>query len=222
MILDSLREQWASCTACALRATCRGVVFGEAYSQGDVSLAPLILIIGEAPGKAEDDSGEPFTGAAGQLLRQILVSADLRLGFMTNAVGCRPIARDPSPAELQACSARVEQIAEIVQPAGLLFVGKLAEEAFSGATWAKGLPQVGIAHPSTLLNQGHPTSKTGKIILAQVSKIRRLLFRASKGRGDCEGPPAPVEVHEHDFKQIGSWVGSTTEPILSCGCGEFR
>src|SRR4029077_16425328 len=71
-----------------------------------------IMIVGEAPGQNEDLQGEPFVGAAGKLLDQLLRGIGLSRGdvFITNILKCRPPGnRDPQPAEAEACSPYLEQ-----------------------------------------------------------------------------------------------------------------
>ena len=65
------------------------------------------MIVGEAPGQNEDQQGEPFVGAAGKLLDQLLRGIGLSRAdvFITNILKCRPPGnRDPQPAEVQECS----------------------------------------------------------------------------------------------------------------------
>src|ERR1043166_2110387 len=64
--LGALQEAWSGCRACGLCEERRNIVFG--YGNPDAS----IMIIGEAPGEAEDMTGYPFVGASGQLLDQFL------------------------------------------------------------------------------------------------------------------------------------------------------
>lgn len=216
MNLETLRDHWQACTACALRRHCRGVVFGGPYSRGDISSASLILVVGTAPTRADDEAGEAFAGAHGQLLQEMLAQADLRLAYLTNGVGCRPPASQPPKAEeALACAPRLVALRELLQPAGVVFVGPPGEVA-----WAKGLPSVEVLHPMALLNQGHPTPKTVKLVTGQVAKIRRLLSKVAKA-APKEEPPQSI-AHVHDFKVIGQWVGETSEQMLRCDCGELR
>ena len=87
------------------------------------------MIVGEAPGQNEDLQGEPFVGAAGKLLDQLLRGIGLSRGdvFITNILKCRPPAnRDPQPAEAEACSPFLEQQMRLIKPEVVLVLGRHA------------------------------------------------------------------------------------------------
>ena len=63
---DELENLCKSCTKCGLCQTRTNVVFGVGPKDAD------ILFIGEGPGEQEDLQGEPFVGAAGKLLDDML------------------------------------------------------------------------------------------------------------------------------------------------------
>ena len=69
---EQLRQQCMSCRACGLADTRTNVVFGVG------SPAAEVLLVGEAPGASEDQQGEPFVGAAGKLLDDMLAMIGLR------------------------------------------------------------------------------------------------------------------------------------------------
>jgi DNA polymerase len=88
-----------------------------------------IMVVGEAPGQNEDQQGEPFVGAAGKLLDQLLKGIGLSRGdvFITNILKCRPPNnRDPQPAEVQACSPYLEQQLRLIKPEVVLILGRHA------------------------------------------------------------------------------------------------
>ena len=98
---ESLRQEVLSCTRCALHAT---------RTQGVVGVGPRRadwLVIGEAPGAEEDRRGEPFVGAAGQLLDAMLRAIGLDRAtnvYIANVLKSRPPGnRDPQPDEVAAC-----------------------------------------------------------------------------------------------------------------------
>jgi DNA polymerase len=104
-------------------------VFGSGHLE-----APLV-VIGEAPGSAEDQSGIPFVGRSGKLLRLYLKEEELgpERVFITNTVRCRPPNnRDPFPAETYACSEHLYNTIELVSPLALLAVGAVASKALTG------------------------------------------------------------------------------------------
>ena len=69
---EQLRQQCMSCRACGLADTRTNVVFGVGSPTAEV------LLVGEAPGASEDQQGEPFVGAAGKLLDDMLAMIGLR------------------------------------------------------------------------------------------------------------------------------------------------
>ncbi len=85
------------------------------------------MLVGEAPGRNEDETGRPFCGAAGKNLDLGLAEAGLPREevFVTSIVKCRPPKnRDPKPAEKQACRPfLLDQIAAI-QPRVLVALGR--------------------------------------------------------------------------------------------------
>ena len=83
---EQLRQQCMSCRACGLADTRTNVVFGVGSPTAEV------LLVGEAPGASEDQQGEPFVGAAGKLLDDMLAMIGLRRQeiYITNSVKCRP------------------------------------------------------------------------------------------------------------------------------------
>jgi len=101
MKLQVLKDQAQSCTACKLQEGRTNVVFGQGPDNAD------ILIIGEGPGKFEDEQGLPFVGRAGKNLTQHLKDAGLNREdvYITNIVKCRPPQnRDPQPDEYTTCT----------------------------------------------------------------------------------------------------------------------
>ncbi|MGZ7117342.1 MAG: uracil-DNA glycosylase, partial [Methanobacterium sp.] len=71
MKLDELCKVASTCVKCPLHESRTKVVFGEGPADAK------IMLVGEAPGKNEDEAGRPFVGMAGRLLSEILHDADL-------------------------------------------------------------------------------------------------------------------------------------------------
>lgn len=111
---------------CALKATARNTVFSDG-----VDGAP-VLILGEAPGKDEDEQGKPFVGRSGQLLDKML--ATIGLGrksnvLISNTIYWRPPGnRDPTQGETVSCLPFVERLIELSQPKLLILTGKAAAQ----------------------------------------------------------------------------------------------
>lgn len=91
-----------------------------------------IVIVGEAPGKNEDEQGKPFVGRSGKLLDQMLAEVGLsreKNVFITNIVKCRPPEnRDPLPEECAACREYLDRILAIVDPKVILCVGRISAQ----------------------------------------------------------------------------------------------
>lgn len=122
---SSLAAQVATCNACELHASRTQVVFGSGKRDAEW------MIIGEAPGVEEDQSGEPFAGAAGELLDKMLLAAGFKREdvFITNILKCRPPEnRDPAAEEISACRAYLHRQIEWVAPKLILCIGRVAAQ----------------------------------------------------------------------------------------------
>jgi uracil-DNA glycosylase family 4 len=124
-----LRQRVAACRACRLCEGRTQTVFGVGNEQAHC------MIVGEAPGENEDLQGEPFVGAAGQLLDRMLQAIWLtrasaepaRQVFIANTLKCRPPRnRNPEPDELALCSAYLRRQIELIRPRLLLAMGRFA------------------------------------------------------------------------------------------------
>jgi DNA polymerase len=109
---------------CALKGTARNTVFADGVDEAPV------LIIGEAPGKDEDEQGKPFVGRSGQLLDRMLTQIGLSRKenvLISNTIYWRPPGnRDPTQGEIVACLPFVERLIELKQPQLLILTGKAA------------------------------------------------------------------------------------------------
>jgi DNA polymerase len=108
---------------CSLRAGCIAPVPGVGNPSAEV------MFIGEAPGRTEDERGEPFVGAAGQVLAEALRQIGLERSdvYITNIVKCRPPEnRDPSPEEVEEHRAILAEELDIVAPKLIVLLGRHA------------------------------------------------------------------------------------------------
>ena len=109
---------------CALKATARNTVFSDGVDGSPV------LILGEAPGKDEDEQAKPFVGRSGQLLDKMLATIGLDRGanvLISNTIYWRPPGnRDPTQGETVSCLPFVERLIELSQPKLLILTGKAA------------------------------------------------------------------------------------------------
>ncbi|HYG35955.1 MAG TPA: uracil-DNA glycosylase, partial [Clostridia bacterium] len=99
--LDELAAQIRVCTECPLHASRTIAVPGEG------NLKATVMIIGEAPGRQEDQTGRPFVGSSGKFLDQVIAGTGFERTdfFITNTVKCRPPAnRTPKANEIETCT----------------------------------------------------------------------------------------------------------------------
>lgn len=148
-----------SCHACPLCETRTHVVIGVGDKNADV------LFVGEGPGYHEDMQGEPFVGAAGQLLDKMLAAIGFRRDqvYIANVVKCRPPNnRDPLPAEQLACLHYLRAQFLLIRPKIIVCLGRIAAKAIidpgfsitkSRGVWyeRKGVQIMATYHPSALL-----------------------------------------------------------------------
>jgi DNA polymerase len=156
-VLGQLARDAAACTACRLHESRTKSVFSRGSATAE------IVFVGEGPGFNEDKKGEPFVGAAGQLLDK-MVSA---MGFardavyICNVVKCRPPEnRTPLPDEASACSSFLESQLGAIKPRVIVALGRCAAErlgcAETGRSWRgswgeyRGVPVMPTYHPAFL------------------------------------------------------------------------
>ena len=128
--LEALATQIRSCVQCPLSATRTKAVPGEGRPSARV------MLIGEAPGREEDQRGQPFVGAAGRFLDEMLAGSgvDRSALFITNTVKCRPENnRTPRKREVDTCTSLYlfEQI-ELINPALIMLLGSVATKKLLG------------------------------------------------------------------------------------------
>jgi uracil-DNA glycosylase family 4 len=161
-VIVDLREL-PYCRACGLSATRQRVVVGSGPT------APGLMVVGEAPGRSEDEGGEPFIGRSGQLLVRLIfeeLGLERAQYFITNAVKCRPPQnRTPRVGEVATCHAWLEAQIATHRPAVLLAVGNVAAKAIFGfeegisrthgrPSSCGDVPGVATYHPAAALRGG--------------------------------------------------------------------
>ncbi len=103
------------------------LVFGAGNHDAD------IVMIGEAPGKKEDEQGEPFVGAAGKFLNEMLASIELNRSdiYITNIVKYRPPQnRDPLPEEIEAFMPFLLRQVDVIEPKLIITLGRFSMNVF--------------------------------------------------------------------------------------------
>jgi len=122
--IAELKQAVAVFEGCALKTTARTTVFSDGVDDAPV------LVIGEAPGKDEDEVGKPFVGRSGQLLDRMLAQIGLSRKenvLISNTIYWRPPGnRDPTQGEIVACLPFVERLIELSRPKLLILTGKAA------------------------------------------------------------------------------------------------
>src|SRR5262249_31721293 len=122
--ISELRAAVEGFDGCALKATARNTAFADG-----IEGAP-VLVLGEAPGKEEDEQGKPFGGRSGQLLDRMRRLIGLRRQskiLISNTIYWRPPGnRDPTQGEIVACLPFVERLIDLAQPKLMLLLGKAA------------------------------------------------------------------------------------------------
>ncbi len=115
------------CTLCALSKGRKNIV------NGDGPLDAEILVVGEGPGFRENDTGRPFIGPSGQMLRKLMQKAgiDHRKVYFTNTVRCIPrgttkAVREPSYDEIEKCAPFLEKEIATVKPTVIIAAGNTA------------------------------------------------------------------------------------------------
>ncbi len=157
--LAALAKLVQECTRCPLYQTATHGVPGE----GDPKAG--LMVVGEAPGANEDETGRPFVGQSGALLNKILEAIDLKRAdvFISNVVKHRPPGnRNPTPDEVAACSPYLVRQIQIIKPKVILALGTFAAQTLlntktpigklRGAVHRyHGTPLIVTYHPAALL-----------------------------------------------------------------------
>ena len=121
--LQDIHDEIASCTKCELHKTRINPVPGE----GPVTAK--VMFIGEAPGAKEDETGRPFVGRSGKLLRALIEEIGLTENdvFITSILKSRPPKnRTPRKSESAACMTYLERQIEVINPQVIVLVGGVA------------------------------------------------------------------------------------------------
>lgn len=127
--LQKIAIEIVGCKACKLCEKRANTVPGEGFSR------PLVMVVGEGPGRDEDENGRPFVGMAGQYLDRWLSAIELDRNtncFITNVVKCRPPNnRDPVSQEIDACLGFLNRQITILRPRVLLSLGRVASQVLT-------------------------------------------------------------------------------------------
>ena len=170
--LAGLAQEAEACRACVLGGVRTRAVFGVGNPVAD------LMFVGEAPGFHEDQKGEPFVGAAGQLLTRLI---EQKLGlqrsdvYIANCLKCRPPGnRDPLPAEIEACKPFLAKQLKLIRPKLVVALGNFAAKLMTGSSQGitrlrersfhlkDGTPLMCTFHPAAALRGGAAASGIGE------------------------------------------------------------
>ena len=182
---DELREKCESCRNCQLCQTRNNVVFGVGNQDAKV------MFIGEGPGEQEDLQGEPFVGAAGKFLDDMLSIIDLKREdvYIANIVKCRPPGnRDPLDEEQDACIGYLRNQLALIQPRIVVCLGRVAARRIISpefritrdhGTWREinGFWITALYHPSALLRDPSKRPETFEDLLSLRNKMQDVCQR---------------------------------------------
>lgn len=177
--LEQIRAELGDCQRCPLGATRKSLVFGVGNPQA------RLVLVGEAPGRDEDEKGEPFVGEAGRLLDQILFAMGLNRDdvYICNVLKCRPPNnRDPEAAEVASCEPFLARQLAAIRPQAIVALGRFAIHTLLQTkvpigrlrgTWQQyqGLPLMPTYHPAYLLR--NPIGK--REVWADMKQVMQLL-----------------------------------------------
>jgi DNA polymerase len=164
--LQVLTEEVARCTRCSELASARTqTVFGVGPMDAE------ICFVGEAPGADEDAQGEPFVGAAGQLLNRIIAACGMKREevYICNILRCRPPGnRLPLPNEAANCREYLDRTLDLIRPKFICCLGGCAAQNLLSTQLSvsrmrgrfhdyRGTPVLVTYHPAYLLR--NPSSK---------------------------------------------------------------
>ncbi|HHM23576.1 MAG TPA: uracil-DNA glycosylase [Bacteroidetes bacterium] len=191
-ILLDFYNEIKDCQKCPLGRLRKNFVFGTGNPDAD------LMLIGEAPGRDEDEQGEPFVGRAGQLLNKILKAINFEREdvYIANILKCRPPNnRDPLPEEVAQCEPYLHRQIEIIQPKLILALGRVAGQTLLKTKASlgnlrgrlhdyRGIPMIVTFHPAALLRNPQWKYPTWD----DVQYARRVFDAIQAGR-----PPESVE-----------------------------
>lgn len=129
--LTDIRRDLGECLRCKLSTGRKNIVFGAGSGRA------RLVFVGEGPGYDEDRQGEPFVGAAGQLLTKIIQAMGLSREdvYICNIVKCRPPGnRNPEADEIAACSPFLKRQLQAISPGFICALGTFAAQTLLGST----------------------------------------------------------------------------------------
>lgn len=194
-----------NCKACQLHKTCNVVCLW-----GTGPLNAKIMLVGEAPGKDEDQGGKPFVGRAGRFLTSVLEEFGISRDevYISNAVKCRPPDnRTPTKGEIQVCRHYLATEIETVKPQRIICLGGSAVRSITGdhrvsvaqartRSWNyKGAHVRATYHPAAVLRNPY----NAKPVMEDFARYLGLERREKIERRTTLIPPTQLETHLKEF-----------------------
>lgn len=178
--LDAIRAELGDCCRCGLNKGRQKVVFGVGNPQA------RLVLVGEAPGREEDEKGEPFVGEAGRLLDRILFAMGLSRDevYICNVLKCRPPNnRDPEPEEVASCEPFLIRQLAAIRPQIIVALGRFAIQTLLQSkapisrvrgTWQQyqGIPLMPTYHPAYLLRNPNGKREVWSDMKQVVERLR--------------------------------------------------
>jgi len=199
-LLAQLAREASGCTKCDLSQSRTQVVFGVGNPDAE------LMFVGEAPGFHEDRQGEPFVGAAGQLLTRLLESIGLTRAqvYIGNVLKCRPPGnRDPLPVEIEACRPYLVEQIRLVDPRIVVTLGNFATKLILDTT-------AGISKL-----RGRRFTYEGRLLVPTFHPAAAL-----RGGGGGRFGIDPVTGLEEDFRLVGQILRELREAPAAQGPAE--
>ncbi len=180
--LTQVRNELGDCQRCKLAPSRQNIVYGV----GNPNAA--LVFVGEAPGAEEDKQGEPFVGAAGQLLTKMIEAMGFGRDdvYICNILKCRPPGnRNPEPDEVLACEPFLKKQLAALDPKIIVCLGKFAAQCLLKSDMAisrlrgewkryEGIRLMPTFHPAYLLR--NPPAKKEvwadlKLVMAELDRL---------------------------------------------------
>ncbi|MCA8881425.1 MAG: uracil-DNA glycosylase [Rhodobacteraceae bacterium] len=182
--LDALAEALGAFDHCELKRGARRLVFSDGRP------GARVMIVGEAPGREEDEQGKPFVGRAGQLLDRMLAAIGLdrnapdlaQAVYITNILPWRPPQnRAPTPEEIAMLRPFVVRHVELAAPDVVIAMGNTACAGLLGqkgitrlrGSWNEfaGRPCLPMFHPAFLLRNPYAKREAWADLLSLKSRL---------------------------------------------------
>jgi DNA polymerase len=177
--LEDIQRELEDCKRCKLHRGRKNIVFGKGNPRAS------LVFVGEGPGYEEDLQGEPFVGAAGQLLTRIIQAIHMAREdvYICNIVKCRPPKnRNPMPDEVAACRPFLVRQIKAIRPLVICALGAIAAQALlntdESITKLRGdihlyqeIPLVPTYHPAFILR--NPARK--RDVWEDIQKVQKII-----------------------------------------------